>query len=76
MRVCYKVQNEDGKSIDQAQVLSLVSVDMELKQSVWNLANVRANWPGKGRKLSKKKLEAEVPIPIGAITSANLHIDL
>jgi len=76
MKVCHTVQGEDGKSTDIAQVLRLVSVDMELQQSVWNLADVRANWPGKGRKLSKKKLAAEVLIPIGAITSANLHVDL
>jgi ribosome maturation factor RimP len=76
MRVCHQVQSEDGKTLEQYQVLSLVSLDLEREESVWTLANVRANWPGKGRKLSKKKLEAEIKIATSAITKANLHVDL
>ena len=59
----------------QRQVLSFDRVEGD--QVIWHLANVRANRPdGKGRAISKKKLAADIAIPIAAITKANVHIDL
>eukprot|EP00241_Pyramimonas_parkeae_P010836 CAMPEP_0114233838 /NCGR_PEP_ID=MMETSP0058-20121206/5396_1 /TAXON_ID=36894 /ORGANISM="Pyramimonas parkeae, CCMP726" /LENGTH=249 /DNA_ID=CAMNT_0001345491 /DNA_START=251 /DNA_END=1000 /DNA_ORIENTATION=- len=72
-----EVYYENAEGENQMQIVDLVSVDKEREMVVWHLADVRANRPdGKGRKLSKKKLAAEILIPVGSIRQINLHVDL
>lgn len=75
MEVTYKIEREGKPPVYERQVLSFDRVEGD--QVIWHLANVRANRPdGKGRAISKKKLAADIAIPIAAITKANVHIDL
>ncbi|KAK3277415.1 hypothetical protein CYMTET_14578 [Cymbomonas tetramitiformis] len=74
MRVAYRPDPDDNDS-EKASFLDLQSVEDDV--SIWRLADVRANRPdGKGRKLSKKKLTTDIPIPVSNILKCNLHIDL
>ena len=59
----------------QVRVLSFDRVEGD--DVIWKLANVRANRPdGKGRAISKKKLAADIAVPLSSITSSKVHIDL
>ncbi|KAK3239554.1 hypothetical protein CYMTET_50526 [Cymbomonas tetramitiformis] len=74
MRVVYRPDPDDIDS-EQVGIMDLQLVEDEV--STWRLADVRANRPdGKGRKLSKKKLTTDIPIPVSNILKCNLHIDL
>jgi hypothetical protein len=58
------------------QVLVMDSQDSDTGVSLWRLADVKANAPGKGRKLSKRKREAVVEIPLSRLTLARVHVDM
>jgi hypothetical protein len=67
----------DGSFFLAVQVKVLSFDRVEGDDVIWKLANVRANRPdGKGRAISKKKLAADVAIPLSSITSAKIHIDM
>ncbi len=43
---------------------------------MWRLADVKANAPGKGRKLSKRKREMVIEIPVSSLRLARVHVDM
>ena len=57
------------------QILELAELDEEKGTSWWRLADVRANAPVKGRKLSKRQREARIELPISSIQKARVHVD-
>ena len=58
-----------------SQVLVLVEADESGGVTRWRLADVRANAPVKGRKLSKRQREMTFDIPMASITRARIHVD-
>ena len=59
----------------EVKVLELVGLEEEAGSSRWKLADVKANSPGKGRRLSKKMREQQIVLPIACLKKVNLHID-
>lgn len=57
------------------QVLQLQAFDAEAGTSEWQVANVKANLPGKGRQLSKKQREARIVIPLASIKGARVYVN-
>ena len=41
----------------------------------WQLADVRANSPAKGRSLSKRQRDMVIEIPLACIQRANVHVN-
>jgi len=75
MKLKYSAE-EKGEEETQVKYLTFTGLP-DADTSTWHLADVRANRPdGKGRKLSKKKLEAEIVIPVANIKKVNLHLDI
>jgi hypothetical protein len=59
----------------RTQVLVLAQADEAAGITRWRLADVRANAPVKGRKLSKRQREMTFDIPLAAITRVRVHVD-
>eukprot|EP00955_Chlamydomonas_euryale_P112433 366130-Chlamydomonas_euryale.AAC.60 len=57
------------------QVMELLEYDEAQTSTVWKLADVKANSPGKGRAMSKKQREMRVTIPAAKIVRARIHVD-
>jgi hypothetical protein len=56
-------------------VLQLVTYDEAAGTSSWQLADVRANAPQKGRKLSKRQRELVFEVPLAQLLAARIHVD-
>lgn len=72
---CSKLPQATVGVVLAAQVLELASWDEASGVTRWRLADVRANAPVKGRKLSKRQREMTFDIPLAAITRARIHVD-
>lgn len=57
------------------QVLDLVWYDEEAGTTEWRMADVKANAPVKGRRLSKKQREMKLTIPVANLTRVKIHVD-
>ena len=57
------------------QILELTAHDAEAGSSEWRLADVRANAPAKGRKLSKKQKEQKWVIPTASLTRVKVWVN-
>ncbi|GFH27419.1 uncharacterized protein HaLaN_25738 [Haematococcus lacustris] len=59
----------------QSQVLQLMEFDEAAGRTRWQVADVRANAPTKGRGLSKRQRAMVLEIPVSNIQRAKVHVD-
>lgn len=57
------------------QALQLETYDAASGETVWKLAEVRANNPGKGRGMNKKQKEARFNIPLASVSRIRVFVD-
>lgn len=57
------------------QALQLESYDEACGLTVWRLAEVKANAPGKGRVMSKKQKEARFEIHLSCVSRIRVFVD-
>lgn len=67
---------EGGAGAEETRVLQFVEVDEVTGVTRWQLADVRANSPGKGRKLNKKQRETVIELAVADVRKVNLHVDI
>lgn len=78
MYVSYMQENPETKMQElNEKVLQLDSVDIESKQCVWKLANVRENRDvhGKGRPLNKKQNDWRLTLSFDSVERVTMYLD-
>mmetsp|Transcript_19424 Transcript_19424/g.50414 ORF Transcript_19424/g.50414 Transcript_19424/m.50414 type:complete len:350 (+) Transcript_19424:1687-2736(+) len=70
-----RVEYTDTTGAHMNQALQLESYDETSGLTVWRLAEVKANAPGKGRGMNKKQKEARFEIPLARITRIRVFVD-
>ncbi|KAJ4961264.1 hypothetical protein NE237_021174 [Protea cynaroides] len=76
MRVCY-VDDMDPKSQQKDGVLLLESIETDVEQCVWKLADVKENRGllGKGRSLNRKQKDWRLRLPFSMMKRVTLYIE-
>ena len=59
----------------QIQVMELLTYDEASGTTEWRLAEVKANAPMKGRKMSKKQKDLRFNIPVASLVRIRIHVD-
>lgn len=57
------------------QVLVLQAYDEAAQTTAWQLADVRANAPAKGRKMSKRQLAMRLELAVSQLRRVRVHVD-
>ncbi|KAF5828055.1 hypothetical protein DUNSADRAFT_18278 [Dunaliella salina] len=70
-----RVEYTDATGAQMNQALQLESYDEPSGVTVWRLAEVKANAPGKGRGMNKKQREARFEIPLARIFRIRVFVD-
>jgi hypothetical protein len=56
-------------------VLVLQAYDEAAQTTAWQLADVRANAPAKGRKMSKRQLAMRLELAVSQLRRVRVHVD-
>ena len=70
-----RVEYMSDVGVLQSAVLQLLGVDLAEGVSSWQLADVKANSPGKGRTLSKRQRTARLDIRLEHLERVRVHVD-